>query len=87
MSNKLSANEYLTVKELRELLEGLDDDLPVILQQDAEGNGYRLGYGGEQAYYQEKSSWHGEVMEYDELTAWELTADDVVPCFVIHPIN
>lgn len=84
---KLRASSYLTVKDLREMLEGLDDDLPVILQRDAEGNGYRLGEGGEQAYYREESSWDGEVMGYDELADWELTLVDVVPCFVIWPIN
>lgn len=87
MTAKLSASSYLTVKDLREMLEGLDDDLPVILQRDSEGNGYRLGDGGETAYYQEESSWDGQVLEVDELEEWGLELDDVVPCFVIWPIN
>lgn len=86
MTTELSATDYLTVGELRELLQDLDDDLPVILQKDAEGNGYRVGHGGELAYFHEEDSRSGEVLEYDDLEEWELTCEDVVPCFVVWPL-
>lgn len=37
----------MNVKELRDLLAKLPDDLPVILQSDPEGNGYHIVRGAE----------------------------------------
>ena len=78
--------DFLTVGKLREILEGLDSDLPVILQSDAEGNRYRLAYGAEDGnYYDPESSWDGEVYRPDELE--EYASEDAVPCFLLWPVN
>jgi len=81
-----TGNDYLTVGKLKEILEGLDPDLPIILQGDSEGNQYRLACGGESGnYYDPESSWDGQVYRPDELEEWD--TEDAVPCFVIWPIN
>lgn len=86
----------MTVKELREALAGLSDDMPVILQKDAEGNGYSpaAGADGENAAYVVESTWSGTVMRRrltPELRAHGFTDDDVaavgVPCLVLYPVN
>ncbi len=50
----------LTVKDLRDLLDGLPDDMLVVLSKDAEGNGYSPLEEAEQAMYLPESSWAGE---------------------------
>jgi len=61
----------MKVKELKELLNILPDNMEVILQKDAEGNGYSpLSGGDSDNIYVSNSSYSGKI--YD--TNW--TADD-----------
>lgn len=50
----------MTVKELIEQLSVLDPKAVVILQKDAEGNGYSPLAGGEAGYYVAQNTWSGE---------------------------
>ncbi len=57
----------MKVKDLKELLETLPDDMEVILQKDSEGNGYSPLSGGDaEAVYVPNTTWSGDV--YD--TKW-----------------
>lgn len=51
----------MTVKDLKEAIIDLPDDMEVILQKDAEGNGYSPLYGvSSNAVYIPETTWHGE---------------------------
>lgn len=85
----------MKVKELLKLLEGYDPKAEVILQKDAEGNGYSPLEGvDDEAVYVADNSWSGNV--YD--TKW--TADEACMdeddwerlmkrkrCVVLYPVN
>jgi hypothetical protein len=61
----------MNVKELKELLETLTEDMEVVLQKDSEGNGYSPLAGGDtEAVYVPDSTWSGDVYS----TKW--SADD-----------
>jgi hypothetical protein len=61
----------MTVLELKQIIESLPNDMVVILQKDAEGNGYSpLSCADTDCVYIPDSTWSGDV--YD--TKW--TADD-----------
>lgn len=52
----------MTVKELKEIIESLPDDMAVIVQKDSEGNGYSPLYAADpNAVYVPESTWAGEV--------------------------
>ena len=52
----------MKVKELKELLESLPDDMDVIIQKDSEGNGYSpLSGGDSNAVYITDSTYSGDV--------------------------
>lgn len=87
----------MNVKELREALEGLPEDMPVVLQKDGEGNGYSpLSVAdGDNNSYKADSTWGGTV-KYTKLTDFlkkrGFTDEDVapegsVPCLVLVPVN
>lgn len=84
----------MTVKELKKILKGIDDDRIVILQKDAEGNGYSPLAGlDDECNYRADSTWSGDV-GYEKLTP-ELeergySEDDIVdgaPALILYPIN
>lgn len=52
--------------ELREFLVGYPDDMPVILEKDAEGNGYSPLCAAAEKMYYPTSSWSGECHPTDE---------------------
>jgi len=57
----------MTVKELKEQIKDLPDEMEVILQKDAEGNGYSPLEGiDSDAVYEPDSTWSGDT--YD--TKW-----------------
>ena len=61
----------MTVKELKEEIENLPDDMEVILQKDSEGNGYSPLYTTDaDAVYIPDSTWSGNVY------SMEWSADD-----------
>lgn len=56
----------MNVKELKEALESLPDDMEVILQKDSEGNGYSPLSGADaNAIYIADSTYSGEVYDAD----------------------
>lgn len=60
----------MKVKELKEILENLDDDLDIILSSDAEGNGYNhLRWCEQYHYVPHKVKGSGlvdEVIDFDD---------------------
>ena len=92
----------MTLEELRKTLASLDHlpgSTPVILQKDAEGNGYSPLAGGEEAMYLPLSDWSGEVHHtpeefavlledpdsgYDEDDA---PPEEAVRAVVLYPVN
>jgi len=61
----------MTVKELKEAIVNLPDEMEVVLQKDAEGNGYSPLSGADpDAVYLSETTWYGDVYLMD----W--TADD-----------
>lgn len=60
----------MTVKELKKELENLPDNMEVILQKDAEGNGYSPLSGVDAAVvYIPDSTWSGDVYSVEEWSA------------------
>lgn len=74
----------MKVRELMEELRELDQDAEVILQEDAEGNGYRVLRGADVALYKPHDGWHGECYPEDDPDAPRSAEQRVV---VLHPIN
>jgi hypothetical protein len=61
----------MTVKELKEAIANLPDEMEVVLQKDSEGNGYSPLAGADlDAVYIPDSTWSGNVY------SMEWTADD-----------
>lgn len=84
----------MKVKELKKLLEDVSDDRIVILQKDAEGNGYSPLEGiDDESSYQAETTWCGEVgieRLTPELKKDGYTEEDVVdgePALVLYPVN
>lgn len=75
----------MTVKELLELIDGIDPDTLVILQKDAEGNGYSPLYSvdGDLVYVPD-SAYSGEVYENADPDGF---ADNSVDAIVLVPTN
>jgi hypothetical protein len=87
----------MTVKELKKLLENVDDNRIVILQKDGEGNGYSpLECIDDESNYRADSTWSGEV-GYQKLTPELikqgysdediLSGDGAVPALILVPVN
>ena len=86
----------MTVRELIAILTPMDPDRIVVLQKDAEGNGYsplRDGGVDDNAVYAAETTWHGEVYIETLTPALErggYTEEDTgsgVPCVVLVPVN
>lgn len=61
----------MNIKELKEAIKNLPDEMEVVLQKDSEGNGYSPLYGADpDSVYIADTSWYGDVYSMD----W--TADD-----------
>lgn len=56
----------MNVGELREFLCKHPDDMPVILEKDAEGNGYSPLHDAREGMYITESTWSGWVCLTDE---------------------
>lgn len=87
----------ITVKELKKLLENVDENRIVILQNDAEGNGYSPLAGiDDESNYRAYSTYSGEV-GYEKLTAAlrkqgysdgdVVSGDGAEPALILFPIN
>jgi hypothetical protein len=85
----------MKVKELLAALAEADPEADVILQKDAEGNGYSPLAGADlNAVYMPDSTWSGDVysMEWTAddacMTAAEWAEMQAKPrCVVLHPVN
>ena len=85
----------MTIKELKEEIALLPDDMEVIVQKDGEGNGYSpLSGVYSDAVYIPETTWYGEVfdmswtaddadMEEDE---WE-DIKNKPRALILHPVN
>lgn len=85
----------MTVETLREVLDGLPDDMPVILSKDAEGNGFSPLASAGPGRYEPTSTWSGEcwptlqqVLEDGE-SEWDGIPDDdeLTAVLVLDPVN
>jgi len=61
----------MTIAELKEAIKDLPDDMPVILEKDAEGNGYSPLASLNIGWYEAVCSYAGEVRWSDDFTANE----------------
>jgi len=71
----------MTVRELREALAGLPDDMLVVMSRDAEGNGYSPLVETSESMYVAETTWSGEVYPTPEDIAddEQLGEDDEAP--------
>ncbi len=74
----------MTIKELIEILKGLPQDLPIILQKDAEGNGYSPLSGLGETWYVAETTWAGECYSDEDVEEFKDGAQKAV-CF--WPVN
>ncbi len=75
----------MTVKELIEVLSGFSPDKEVILQKDAEGNGYSpLAGADDDAVYVAETTYSGTVYSKDEKEEYAPNGEQVV---VLWPTN
>jgi len=76
----------MNVGQLRQTLEGLPDGMPVILQKDAEGNGYSpLSSADTDCVYEAESNWSGEVHDTTD-PDYEADAEDF-RVLLLGPVN
>lgn len=67
-----------TAKDLKEMLNSIPDDTPIVLQKDDEGNGYRYMNGLEFIATGEKANFFNE----EERECWrqdDLDGEEIVP--------
>ena len=84
-----------TVGELRDLLNGLDPDLIIVMSKDGEGNGFSPLAEAYEAWYEADSTWSGNVIDADYLGVEEDAEDDEIQerldaadkCVVLWPVN
>lgn len=69
----------MKVKDLIEQLSVLDPELDVILQADAEGNGYKRACGATEVYYDGDEPDFGFVYDSIEEMKFHLEYDDAEP--------
>ena len=85
----------MKVRELIAALQGVDPDAEVILQKDAEGNGYSPLYGADtDSVYVAETTWMGQAYHADSTAEDNGLEDDEWEalkagprCVVLHPVN
>lgn len=87
----------MKVGDLKELIKDLPDDLQVVLQKDAEGNGYSPCAGTDpNCVYVPESSWSGEIynLKWDhedcclDRDTWNSYKNDMkMRALVLYPVN
>lgn len=79
----------ITAGVLRARLEGVPDDTPVILQKDAEGNGYSplSSVETEGQVYEPGSTWAGEVYDTEPEDEDSYVPEDGTPVVLLGPVN
>jgi hypothetical protein len=69
----------MKVKDLMHLLADMDGESLVIVQKDAEGNGFSPLQGVDHGHYDDDPTYGGDV--YNE------ALEDSTPCVVLYPVN
>lgn len=86
----------MKLKELKSLLDEMDDDVEVILQKDGEGNGYSpLAGVDDNGVYFPDTPWSGEVYSLDceayemdlEEDEWEEIKKNNIRVLILYPVN
>jgi hypothetical protein len=86
----------MNIKKLKELIKNLPDEMEVILQKDAEGNGYSPWSGGYVGIYEAETTWYGNVfletdtfedVGFDTDEEWEDFKSKMRRSLVLRPIN
>lgn len=82
----------MNVGELRKILEDAPDDFIVVLQADAEGNGYSPLAGADLAFYETETTWSGQVIDAEYLEGYDedeikQRLTDSIRCVVLWPVN
>lgn len=84
----------LTVRDLRESLAELPDDMLVVMSKDAEGNGYSPLAEVAQSMYLADSTWSGEtyptpedIADDDQYGEDDEAPDDAVRVVALWPVN
>jgi hypothetical protein len=85
----------MLVKDLMEVLQGLDPDTQIILQKDSEGNGYSPLWCHGMGYYIADSTWSGDVYDEDWLPEdccmdqdeWEEMHKENPLVLILAPVN
>ena len=86
----------MTVKELKEEIANFSDDMEVILQKDAEGNGYSPLWGVDpDAVYIPETTWYGHVYFMDWTAEDDADMEDEEweeikkkpRALILHPVN
>lgn len=78
----------ITAGQLREKLKDVPDDMPVILQKDAEGNGYSpLSSFDTECVYEPETTWMGEVYDAEPEDDDSYVPEDGTPVVLLGPVN
>lgn len=85
----------VTVGELRDLLNGLDPNLVIVMSKDGEGNGFSPLAEAYEAWYEADNTWSGNIIDADYLAVEEdATVDEIqerlhgaTECVVLWPVN
>jgi hypothetical protein len=78
----------MTVAELMAELQKMNPESLVVLQKDAEGNGYSPLRGvDDSAVYVAESTYSGTAYSQQDAADGYSEAESGVPCVVLHPIN
>lgn len=82
-----------TCGELADYLAGQPRDRKVIMQKDAEGNGYSPLADADERMYEATSTWSGEIYQTPEVVAaaepgdWSDAPDTAERVIVLGPVN
>jgi hypothetical protein len=76
----------MTVRELIAALQGVDPDMMVVLQEDAEGNGYSPLAGAEPAYYVAESTWSGTAYGQEDIDGGD-APEGGQTALILWPVN
>ena len=85
----------MTIKELKEAIAELPDDMEVIVQKDSEGNGWSpLWDVGSNSVYIAQTTWYGEVYSMDWTAEDACVSDEEWEAIkskprslILHPVN
>lgn len=86
----------MNVKELKEVIQDLPDNMEIILQKDSEGNGYSPLAGVDpDCIYEPETTWGGEVYALEhgaegngfEEDEWQEILDNFPKTLVLFPVS